>query len=847
MFSGKLSAQTCPSNYTANLSATSAPRTCANNGTITSTFTAASGITIELLKSGGVQSSVNNPTSPYTFSNLAPGTDYEVLIKCTEDGTIYQTIPVTVEDNYVPISDAIINVTDVCTNFTPGGTITVAGVTGGSAPYQYSFVQSDNPAYDDSLSNYGDSSTFNATAFGNYQIRIKDACGNYRTFTRTISPTVNPVRFYWRPKRICGDNENVEGWNWYLTDVTTSGSTNFSTYAAAGIHLVIREGNASGAILFDGVYDGNPFTYKMAAGHIYHVTTTTGCGQSTSYTHNLNNATNPEFESGVIHTGMVGCGDTAQMTISGTLNDFSFWNYPITVTVTDSSGATVYTNNDVDEYETWTTTQNPGNYQVTYTSNSCPSQTLTLPATDPTVNPAPAVVHVHAYVKWRCQEFGLLTQTGTTQLIVRIEGFVPDRANAVVKIDSGPSNVGVVAGVVPGGQYGWTNILPGTYVVSITSCDTTTYHTINVNASGNNILQQSLSSKGESFCSGGGTISSNKVYNGDYTSTVQLLDSDGNIVAANTTGVFTNLPAGTYTTRMLIQALNCSGTGYTIPGSTVTLYSATTGPSISSAVGVICEDAEGNPIGTGNAYLSLGGVGPFTLNYRKSGETTWNVITNASSVVTLTGLEAYTIYEVQVIDGCGGDYNTTLQVNTMGVLNTETNAHPCVNSQYTLAMPQYAGATYKWTDPNGNVISNTRSVFFSNYQVTNDGTYVVKITWGTCVERYVYVTLNSNLCGQPFNDACFKTPVGTGTSEPTLLGITAFGRAGEGNSNWPMERKGGFIALESSTKGFVITRAAHTDIANPVVGMMIYCTVDNCVEIYTEDGWKCFTEPGCPD
>lgn len=50
-----------------------------------------------------------------------------------------------------------------------------------------------------------------------------------------------------------------------------------------------------------------------------------------------------------------------------------------------------------------------------------------------------------------------------------------------------------------------------------------------------------------------------------------------------------------------------------------------------------------------------------------------------------------------------------------------------------------------------------------------------------------------------------------------------------------------------STKGFVITRTAHTSIAEPVIGMIIYCTLDNCVEIYTAAGWKCFTEPGCPD
>jgi CshA-type fibril repeat protein len=64
-------------------------------------------------------------------------------------------------------------------------------------------------------------------------------------------------------------------------------------------------------------------------------------------------------------------------------------------------------------------------------------------------------------------------------------------------------------------------------------------------------------------------------------------------------------------------------------------------------------------------------------------------------------------------------------------------------------MKYYAGATYEWKNPQGNVVSNTRTYPIANYTAANNGTYICKITWSNCVTRYVNVTLNGNLCGQP--------------------------------------------------------------------------------------------------
>ena len=97
---------------------------------------------------------------------------------------------------------------------------------------------------------------------------------------------------------------------------------------------------------------------------------------------------------------------------------------------------------------------------------------------------------------------------------------------------------------------------------------------------------------------------------------------------------------------------------------------------------------------------------------------------------------------------------------------------------------------------------------------------------------------------------CFN-PISTIALGPdTETGITLLKRAGAGNSdNWPMIRKSGHIALESNTKGFVITRMPTTgliNIASPQEGMMIFDTTAKCLKIYSDGSWKCFNTPGCP-
>ncbi len=110
--------------------------------------------------------------------------------------------------------------------------------------------------------------------------------------------------------------------------------------------------------------------------------------------------------------------------------------------------------------------------------------------------------------------------------------------------------------------------------------------------------------------------------------------------------------------------------------------------------------------------------------------------------------------------------------------------------------------------------------------------------------------------------SCYKPGVTTGTSLDTKLGITSLGRAGSNNpDNWPMVRKGGWMALEAKTKGFVLNRVPFDSSGNPVgisslnfiEGMAVYDTTNNCLKIYTTTdsgatyGWRCVNIQTCPD
>lgn len=194
------------------------------------------------------------------------------------------------------------------------------------------------------------------------------------------------------------------------------------------------------------------------------------------------------------------------------------------------------------------------------------------------------------------------------------------------------------------------------------------------------------------------------------------------------------------------------------------------------------------------------------------------------------------------------EYNTEVQIfaNKIPTVQNITNTCPSttVNLNNAYTGNTAPGASLVWFNNNTHSGTALTAVQVAN---TGAGTYYAFYSNGSgCyspASNAVTVTINSCVC--------YRDPINNGTGSETKMGITLLKRAGSNDpDNWPMVRKSGHIALESNTQGFVVTRIAKADlgnITNPQEGMMVYDTTDKCLKIYSDNAWKCFSTPACPD
>ena len=128
-----------------------------------------------------------------------------------------------------------------------------------------------------------------------------------------------------------------------------------------------------------------------------------------------------------------------------------------------------------------------------------------------------------------------------------------------------------------------------------------------------------------------------------------------------------------------------------------------------------------------------------------------------------------------------------------------------------------------------------------------NNTYPLPPTDTTPAEYSIIVTtaggcpINSNFIN---SDTCpCSKPGATGIpNSGTRVGISI--RDVRSSGNWPFDVNNGFLTLESNTKGFVITRISspETAITQPVEGMIVYDTDDNCIKLYNGTSWNCIQQ-----
>lgn len=132
------------------------------------------------------------------------------------------------------------------------------------------------------------------------------------------------------------------------------------------------------------------------------------------------------------------------------------------------------------------------------------------------------------------------------------------------------------------------------------------------------------------------------------------------------------------------------------------------------------------------------------------------------------------------------------------------------------------------------------------------GTYKVYFydTLNSCMSAVETITVKDGV--GPCPSLCIKPAVTSGTALETQVGVSTIGKI----ADWPQNRKGAFIALQSQSKGFVVSRLTTIQVnamAKPQEGMMVYDTDIDCFKIYSKDrgvstlSWKCFNVQSCPD
>jgi uncharacterized repeat protein (TIGR01451 family) len=98
-------------------------------------------------------------------------------------------------------------------------------------------------------------------------------------------------------------------------------------------------------------------------------------------------------------------------------------------------------------------------------------------------------------------------------------------------------------------------------------------------------------------------------------------------------------------------------------------------------------------------------------------------------------------------------------------------------------------------------------------------------------------TLYSNLFRA--DTAYYNPGLTTGTPKTSNMGITTLNI--HKPTPWPGGINNAWLALESRTKGLVITRTSSASIPTPIEGMFIYDTTDKCFKLYSETKWKCIS------
>ena len=192
--------------------------------------------------------------------------------------------------------------------------------------------------------------------------------------------------------------------------------------------------------------------------------------------------------------------------------------------------------------------------------------------------------------------------------------------------------------------------------------------------------------------------------------------------------------------------------------------------------------------------------------------------------------------------GFGGYYSGFGTTPVVTISSDSFYSQLCVGKETTLSvlpeiLSEIQPTSFQWYK-NGQIITGATNDTYTFTPAEKDSKYSLIITVnGGC-------TISSNAL---ISGDCPCSKPGTKATENESISGTKIGisiRDTNSSNNWPYDVKNGFIALDANNKGFVITRISNpeTAISQPVAGMIVYDTIENCIKLYNGETWNCIQQ-----
>lgn len=722
----------CPGSITTT-TPTVVAATCPSNGRITvnSNVSGISSATYQIISGPAGGGWPTSTQSSNIFSSLPAGA-YTIRISC---GATTNTVTATVPNNYTaPTISAVVS--NTCNNYTPGGTITVNGG-GSSTPLRYAVLQSANASEPDANFNYVNTNTFNVSSFGTYQVRVKDNCNNFVTQTVEVKPSEPAARL--APYRYTYNTCTTNYIDFSLANVATNTNINLDAVnyklevwesATTGCPGTTPAGTPSQTKFIRTWGDAN-ITININTRSLYYRITSI-CGEVTNACLDI-----PAFNFYAAARVFLGCGTGATNSLAIETNGFA--NYSLSVTGYNASNQVLFTRNYAAQSSSiFTGLQAAHHYTYTFTDGCGRTSSATIN----TPTPGMTAFDWTDYGTWCTNVLG----TGVFSVHLG-NNYIPGYANmALSNIQLVNTQSGTAYQAVEFADDNTTirfpNVPPGSYTVRFTAPSGGCVTNIPVTVSGTT-FSAVFNGTSNQLCGGTGSINVSITTNSTGAASFSLRDASGNEIANNTSGTFTNLPAGNYTVIATMATACLPTVGFYQASRSFVIAPAGGGPLVVKKYGIVCDNAS-----TGVAGFTFSGAGPFVLEMKKSSEVNYTTITTqAPNDYLVNNLTPNETYNLRITDQCGTTSTTDVTISPLNNISKLTTVHPCVGQAYTLSVESIPGATYSWSYNGGASISTSPDIFFSSYNATSDGTYVCTVTIGGCITRTVSYTLNSNYCG----------------------------------------------------------------------------------------------------